>query len=236
MSKTPDTTGTSPPAVVPARLEHVPSLVLCHVEALPGRVVTLLGPSFLRAHYRYYIRKPKGICFVAVDEDSDRVVGFVVGGEPGLRKRFIFRYFPPLACTFAWKALVSSPVRKRLAEGVRGLLESIRRRLRRRPAEEDASQPPDDPPGTSVRLLFLGVRPEFRRRGIARALVAAWCQECWDHGYQTLWVTTPIKSAPAVALYKEGGWDLFQVDREHMYFRRARNHSPQGAPERPTRQ
>jgi GNAT superfamily N-acetyltransferase len=53
--------------------------------------------------------------------------------------------------------------------------------------------------GIFVEDLF--VRPGFRRRGLARALLAALAAECLDHGYTRLSWAVLNWNADAIALY-----------------------------------
>ena len=53
-------------SIVPAEPDHLPDLVNCHISAFPGEFLSLLGPTFLRDFYRFYINTPDGIALVAL--------------------------------------------------------------------------------------------------------------------------------------------------------------------------
>lgn len=56
-----------------------------------------------------------------------------------------------------------------------------------------------------IYLEDLFVRPEFRRRGLARALLSTLARECIDHGYSRLTWAVLDWNANAIALYDAVG-------------------------------
>jgi GNAT superfamily N-acetyltransferase len=59
----------------------------------------------------------------------------------------------------------------------------------------------------TAELKRMYVRPGLRRRGIARALLAACEQAAADLGYQQLWLETGTLQPEAVALYLSAGYE-----------------------------
>ena len=60
--------------------------------------------------------------------------------------------------------------------------------------------------GDEGEILTLAVRPEARRRGLARALLAALEQRWRAHGLQTGWLEVRADNDAARALYASLGW------------------------------
>lgn len=212
---------TPAPAAIPARPEHLESLLDCHTAALPGDVITLLGRAFLRRHYRFYMTHPEGICLVTLDEPGNRVTGFVVGGDPRLRRRFVLRHLP----SFVWTVLVRSAVNARVRRRFTGILGGALRRLvgkLRRPGATAGEQPaiPAEPAGTWAVLLTIGTHPDFRRRGAGRKLLRAFHAEAARCGFEAMRVMTRIDNEASNGLYRRTGWELVGSAGRFQHYRR----------------
>lgn len=59
----------------------------------------------------------------------------------------------------------------------------------------------------------LFVRPEYRRRGVARALVSELIAECRLRGCKAIYVEVGDQNVPAMRLYKQFGLEPFQDGR-----------------------
>jgi ribosomal protein S18 acetylase RimI-like enzyme len=68
-----------------------------------------------------------------------------------------------------------------------------------------------DPP----ELQDVSVRPEYRRRGIASALIRAAEREARDHGVDRLWLEVSIDNGAAQALYRSLGYRDAGVPPRH---------------------
>src|SRR5207244_1728172 len=90
VSRAPD--GAAAVRAIAARPEHLESLVDCHLAALPHEYVPSLGRRFVRLHDRFYMEQRDGIVLVTLDEASGRVSGFILGGSPAVRARFVRRH------------------------------------------------------------------------------------------------------------------------------------------------
>ncbi len=64
-------------------------------------------------------------------------------------------------------------------------------------------------------LLTLGVAPSARRRGLARALLAAAAEGWRDVGVRTAWLEVRVDNAGATALYASTGWTREGVRRAY---------------------
>jgi ribosomal-protein-alanine N-acetyltransferase len=76
--------------------------------------------------------------------------------------------------------------------------------------------------GADVEILTLAVPPTFRRRGIARLLLAGIADRCIGEGRSRLLLEVAEDNAGALALYR--GADFVEVGRRPGYYRRG----PQG--------
>ncbi|MGD9618385.1 MAG: N-acetyltransferase family protein [Mycolicibacterium sp.] len=78
----------------------------------------------------------------------------------------------------------------------------------------------DGRPGIYLEDLF--VRPQFRRRGLARELLATLARECLDHGYTRLTWAVLDWNADAIALYDGVGgrpqteWITYRVSGSQL--------------------
>lgn len=196
-------------------------LAVCHLAAFPvetftDEAITLLGRGFLRAHHRFYATQPDGICLIAVEQATGRVAGFVLGGDPLLRKRFVRRRCLRFAATVAFKAFVSPPVRRRVAMG----LHVIARRLHLLPASAALPDPPSPSADPWAILLFLCTHPDFRGRGLGQALADAFWRESTRRGYRMVRLTTGLDNRPAKSLYSKCGWNEVGQVQQIVYMDR----------------
>lgn len=65
-------------------------------------------------------------------------------------------------------------------------------------------------------MMNLAVLPEFRRQGIAKALLAALEEHLREHGVNALTLEVRASNAPALALYEK--WGFQQVGRRKGYY------------------
>lgn len=100
--------------IVPTTAEHLPGIAACHRFCFPDVFASRMGLAFLVAFYESYLKDPQGFLLVGVEDQSDRVLGAVVGGRPDIRKEFLrgaIRRFPG---RLAYKFLVDGVVRRAL--------------------------------------------------------------------------------------------------------------------------
>lgn len=222
---------TSSIQIVPARAEHLPGLVDCHLAALGDVEISLLGRKFVAAHHRFLAERPDGICLAAVDRPGGRVVGFIVGGPPGIRGEFLKRSFLRFAGSILIRSLASAKVRRRCwqllgelaGKAGAGPPNAINRvwgallgLSRRRPKEQAGL---GDDAGSWSFVLFMGTHPDFRRRGVGRALLDAFRRASAERGYRAAHLTTRRDNEASAALYKSSGWQLVLQTDEMLYFR-----------------
>lgn len=194
-----------------ADMRHVRDLAACHGRAFPGEFLTLLGPSFLRRFYGYYICAGEGIVKIAVD-GHDSIVGCVCGGEPKLHGDFSRRYVPVYALRILAAAVRYRLVRKRLFFHAANLCNRIVRTPQKKASRGLY------PPGQWSSLLSIGVDPAARGQGVGKQLMEAFCEETRRRGCRQMRLSVHLDNDAAVALYRKAGWqEVFRNDNG-IYF------------------
>ena len=206
---------------IPAEGRHVEEMVACHVAAFPGQFATLLGPGYLRRSHRYFIDQPGGICLVSIDGPSGRVSGFVKGGEPELLGSFSRGHMWRFAGRMILTSLVHGPFRRRLCHHLAGGVRKVGRRLHLLREPEKGASPPKPPPGTWSNLISICVHPDFRGRGIGKALMEAFRAESAHRGYATMRLSVHNDNVAAIALYEKAGWRAILTTPKGTYFERS---------------
>lgn len=64
------------------------------------------------------------------------------------------------------------------------------------------------PPAECVELVYLGLAPEFRRRGLARALLRRAMHQCAAYGHRLITLAVDDRNTPAVMLYEQFGFRM----------------------------
>lgn len=194
-------------------------MVDCHVAAFPEELPTRLGRGFLRGMYRYFLRRPEGIAFVAVGPD-EVVEALVVGGEPWLRPRYVKRNILSFMSRILVKSITCRYVRQRFFALAGKGFKRIAQKLHLVSRESDPDREPADPAGKWSLLQFICSHPAYRGRGAGRALVLAFEDESRRRGYAAMRLTVALDNVPAIGLYKKCGWQEAGQTRTLMYFDR----------------
>ena len=98
----------------------IKSVVDVHMKSFPDFFLTFLGPRFLKEFYTSFLVDDEGMGFVAVDEESNRIVGGIVGPvtPDGYFKRLLKRRWFAF-CLASMTAVITRPtVIKRLFRAV----------------------------------------------------------------------------------------------------------------------
>ena len=207
--------------IVTADDTHLAGMVALHTRAFAGEFLTLLGPSVLRAFYRFYVRQAQGIALVAVEADSAAVRGLVCGGDPGLRRRFIRRCAGQLIRGAVQGACRHRRVRQRLSDHGRQAGAGLSRRLRGRPDAALTNPEPNLPPGRWSSLLSICADPDHRGRGIGRLLMEGFRAESRRRGYRLMRLSVHNDNTAAIQLYEQCGWSIASTSTTAAYFTRA---------------
>ena len=199
--------------IVEAAREHVPGMASCYMAAFPTALIVILGDYFLRGLCKTFVKSSKGFGLVAVDKQSGAVVGMIIGGDPRLRGRYLLTRTLHIVAVAAWKSATSTSARHRLWHHAVDLAVRYRILTPRR-----YSRAPTAPKTGLGILQALAVRPEYRRRGIARGLTEMFVAQCAARGYSKIRLTTESDNTPAIKLYTSCGWKLIGGRGEMRYF------------------
>lgn len=183
-----------------ARLSDLPGIADCHTLAFKGRFMTRMGHHWLCGLYRYFIRHRDSVCVVAIDENG-KVLGFAVGGEPGIRGQFLRYAMVRYLHLILWKFLADSVVRPIL---LKELASKLLKRKRTATVQENAGRQREYT--LCGNLLSICVRPECMGTGIADKLVETFRLKCIARGYKRLTLSVVIENARAIAFYKKHNW------------------------------
>jgi GNAT superfamily N-acetyltransferase len=213
-------TAVAPVEVVPARPEHLESLVDCHLAALSQDFVPSLGRRFVRLHDRFYMDAEDGAVLVTLDPASGRVSGFILGGSPAVRTRFVRRYAPFVLGTILCRSLLNARVRDHAIDMA---LDTIRPGLIRFGlARPQAGEAPPEPVGTWGTSIALATHPDFRSDGAGRALalLEAMHQACARLGFRVTRAMTPSTNLTSHLMHTRLGWKVIGTAKGHYWYRR----------------
>lgn len=194
-----------------AELADLPGIVKCHTKAFPGRFMTEMGPRWLYGLYRFFIKHPAGISFVGVDS-TDKTVGFVVGGKPNIREKFLRTAIFWYSYLIFWKFITKPIVR-------RALLKELAKKLQLK----WTISPPEGPQheDTTARfsnLLSICVLPDYKGTAVAGRLIESFQTACATKGYDAIKLSVVTDNARAIAFYKKHGWREVGRSKESTKF------------------
>lgn len=196
--------------IEPVSRENLAGLVACHVRCFPRYFLSNLGPRFLMVFYLDFLESPMGLGFVAVDDATGQVMGFVVGnlGDPSFyawcqkrnRAKKILLVLARLLCSIRlWAQLPPRVVR---------VLRLLLKRPRRRPDPRAQAEDPAQEALVRYSVASVGVLPEARQKGIARELICAFGQACRTRGASALTLSVFFGNTQARRFYEKTGWVL----------------------------
>lgn len=172
--------------------KDINEVVNIHMKSFPDFFLTFLGPRFLKEFYTSFLVDDEGMAFVAVDEESNRIVGGIVGPvvPDGYFKRLLKRRWL-VFCLASMSAVIKRPtVIKRLFRAVfyRG----------------------ESPQGPKRSLLSsIAVDPDAQGKGVGRMLVMRWAEEARSRGSNGCFLTTDADGNDAVnSFYQALGWKI----------------------------
>lgn len=186
-------------SIMQAQAPNVSGMAQCHTVAFPGRFMTEMGPHWLCALYRFFIKHPGGICYIAVDS-AGKVVGFAVGGEPGIREQFLRSAMLCYPHIIFWKFLTKPLVRAVLL----GELYKKLHLKRKENSSENAGTNKTLP--KCGNLLSICVLSDYKGTGIANQLIEAFQKACAVEGYRRLMLSVLSGNSHAIAFYRKHGW------------------------------
>jgi ribosomal protein S18 acetylase RimI-like enzyme len=185
------------------------------MRAFPGQFLTMLGPSFLRDLYRFYISEFSGIVLVAVTAE-EKLVGSVLGGKLKLRSKFTARFVPKYILTILWRGLINNKVRKRLWQHFILLIKNLFQAQKKSEASDEPNC--SETPASYCSLLSICTVPSFHNKGIGRMLLEAFCRESTKQGYGNVRLSVHSDNSAAIALYKRCGFKITLETPRGIYF------------------
>jgi len=228
---------TAPLRVVAATPSDAESMAACHLRCFPDQFMAHMGRAYTTAFYRAYIRSRAGLSFVCRNE-ADGIVGFVVGGDPGIRPAFLARARRRFAGTLLLRMLTDRVLRATM-------MDEVMRRLDGRPGRmaEAGTGWPAPVIGPFGLLQVIAVLRDYRGSGCASVLVRAFEEGASAAGYGTLGLTVHTDNPRAITFYRKNGWRVVQESPGALFMQRvlqahtaaarpSRLPRPAGVPER----
>jgi ribosomal protein S18 acetylase RimI-like enzyme len=196
----------------PTRLEDLSRLVQTHMAAFAGSLGVELGEKYVTEFVKWFVTDSEAINLVC--EKDRRIAGYVFGAPTGYNTRMN----RALIGTIAWATIthphvvMRSGFLRQLPARVRAMLGKATR------VPESTTQ---ETPERSFRLTGIGVSPEFRRQGIAQALIRGYEEQVWERGYEVIYLSVYATNDQARALYESCGWRAVN-DGEVVTYKRER--------------
>jgi ribosomal protein S18 acetylase RimI-like enzyme len=182
-----------------AQIPNISGMAFCHTFAFPGRFMTEMGNRWLCALYRFFIKHPGGICYVAMDS-AGKVAGFAVGGEPDIREQFIRTAMLRYPHIIFWKFLTRHIVRTVLLDELLKKMHLKRKEISLENIDSHETLP------KCGNLLSICVLPDYKGTGIASRLIETFQKACAAAGYRCLTLSVLSENSRAMAFYKKHNW------------------------------
>lgn len=198
--------------------EHIDAVVSLHQKCFPDARSSLLGPMFLRAMYRWFMRYQPELSIVYLEHG--RVVGFLSGIIGGYGRRMFRDLFPVIAC-----CLIARPnlwLQPRTFTLWRSYLRGVLPRLSRAPDRTPAATEPE----RTASVASIVVCPDDRGRGIGRALLLQFEGRARASGARQLSLTVEAANVDAQRAYEKTGWRRFATGAFGYSYVKVFNGSP----------
>jgi len=206
-------------SVMPAKIQHLESLVDCHIRSFPESFMTALGKRFIRCFYQFCIEADH-ILLVAVDGDGC-VIGCVCGGPSDLTQAFNRKYLLRHIHTVLGRAVINRRVRRGLWPHIKAFGRRIMRIGRRRADKQPDSNTQPSAPCAS--LLSICTDPRARGMGVAGRLIESFEQQSIHRHYGSIRLSAHSDNTAAVHLYKKRGYDIVRETHGGVYFQKHLN-------------
>lgn len=172
--------------------DHLPALARLQLEIFPVSEGKLLGYDYALHFVDWFRRSPDAVAIVAMADGLP--VGYALcAPEPKLPE--LYRSLLPVVL----RRVLARPWIAANAEVRQMAAQRLRLVLRRTARERSADL-------ACLRLRTLGVRPEWRRRGVASALVDTFLRAAARRGFRRVTASTRRTNEAARAFYERRGW------------------------------
>ena len=190
---------------------HIADMARCHGSCFPDQFMSRMGLRYTEAFYRRYLDEPKGVAFVAVD-DRGTVIGLVVGGDGGIRSRFLRSAWWRHAPCFLIRFLTNSFIRRKV-------LAAVWSRPRGSGAS-DASNPPASDLSGAALLQVICVEEAWRGTPVATGLLEAFTDRCRKAGYAGIVLAVSAENERAIRFYARNQWSILRRTPPSVWMQR----------------
>jgi ribosomal protein S18 acetylase RimI-like enzyme len=188
------------------------AIAICHQEAFPDSVTSLLGTSFVSGMLEWYLSAPNkflfwieengkciGYCGGFVNDGSDAYgsasgmsqFGFNAAFKVMLRKPWLF-FHPEIRARYPF---ILTNLKRKIKKGFR-IAEKTS------PPKPTTVQPTEKIAG----LVVIGVSSSARKKGIGTILQQEFERRAKQHGATGMRLSVRVENANAIASYKRNGW------------------------------
>ena len=191
----------------------IPSMIALHQECFPNYFSTKAGPIYLKMLYETFITANG--CLALGGFAGEELAGLAVGHRDRYRflRMLVLRHGIRLVATMAPRLLLSRVFRQ-ASHKRRDLVWSL---IRLRFTGEEGSPSENLSPN---RLVSLAVKASFRRSGVAKLVVDAFCQRMLEVGAGSVGLSVLKVNEAAIAFYERTGWCRESETSDAVYYRR----------------
>ena len=171
-------------------------------------IFSALSPDVLKLYYGMFVEEPESFAAVLEEPISGRIVGFTFGtGRPGIRKRFLHRYY----FRFLWGIISGLLTNK-------AVWKSLRARLRGKTglslgeydsALANAGVPP--PQGQEDLCMGIGVHSDYRGGGNAARLIDYYVTRVFEKGVVRTRGAVLANNIASMTFFKHRGWEFRRI-------------------------
>jgi GNAT superfamily N-acetyltransferase len=171
-------------------------------------IFSALNPGVLKCYYAMFVEEPESYAAVLEEPASGRIVGFAFGTtRPGIRKRFLQRYY----FSFLWSIIFGLFTNK-------AVWKSLRARLRGKTglhlgeydsALANAGVPP--PQGQEDLCMGIGVHSDYRGGGNPARLIDYYVTRVFEKGAVRTRGAVLTSNIASMIFFKCRGWEFRRI-------------------------
>lgn len=181
-----------------ATAKDLDQIVATHIDAFPGFFITLLGRSFIKTMYRFFLVRSEVVFLVA--ESNIGVFCFAVGwfGDRS-KQRLLLLIYIPFLCVSVLPALFRNPI-------------AIGTKLWARMRAKDGTP---ELPKNVLYLSSIGLKRSCWGRGVANDILAAFEAKGRERKASAVILTTDAdNNERTLAFYKKCGYKITQLYKQ----------------------
>ncbi|MDQ7095567.1 GNAT family N-acetyltransferase [Desulfosporosinus sp. PR] len=181
----------------------LPEIVRLYQEVFYDHFLGHMGGKFLRLFCAQFINSSANQGYVA--KSNGRPVGFVLGSiEREPFARFYRQNFWLLVILVTLRYFRDAYVRKHISQRLGCIAAALQAFFLRRQGEGESKGERDR--FAPARILAIGVRSDYRGRGVANLLTKHFCAKMKQVGYKKVGLSTLPTNQRAIHFYKKDGW------------------------------